>query len=474
MKWPALDTMINCAECHPPCGESYEEVLVPVYPGDAPMHIVRYEDRCPEGYDPLAAMAVAAWEANDDDTISDVHMSMPLLLQGRPSPCPSRKRSVSWAQEESSRSRGRSRGYSAYSIASTTSTGTTGTVQPNEVARMTFDLGPGEHIYDEDHFGRVASIQPDGTVVITGLFTPLAATMDGHTGVLPGDTIQQVIDSSNDLDGEIHHKLGLALLNGGGLNLLVATRPKQFEVEIACVAGCTKKLGLQAVIEREYGDRIKAQTIHEHGLLFEWNCAHPKCQVMPGDWITSVNRKANGAQAMANDIRNPCQDHKILLTIETRPRMMHGDVGCINLGSNPKSHRKLPPRARVETDDWTQMRHAESCNWVQRRKVGTTDWERVRVGTEEWKQMEHAHKSTRLLASQRIHQAAWKVDHNKEQGIYEPMVQLANFFLNLPMLVNPSGEAPGVPGIASLKHSRRPGMLRFKDSASAVPQHFSL
>lgn len=232
----------------------------------------------------------------------------------------------------------------------------TGTVWAGGTAQMAFSFLPSEYVYDSTQLKNVAKLEADGDVVITGIFAPLAVTLDGYPGVLPGDTIQGVIDSTHSTSGDSRHQLQFALLHGGALNLLVATRPKRFNVDICCEgASSNKKLGILVTIERQHGDRLKIQAVHEHGLLPDWNRENPKCQVMPGDWITRVNGEAEGAQEMAAHIRNGDWDGNIALTIQSRPRVMDSDVGDIQVRSNPRSYRKLPQRSRVGTGDWTQM-----------------------------------------------------------------------------------------------------------------------
>lgn len=341
MTQTVFDSLLNWgfAECKPLCGRADEEIRVPgaypVYPEDAFSRTIKYEEYGSEDCN-----------CCDGEGVLDFHASgagpEPLALDRSPK---------------------RRRASTELSVQSAKSNMSTNTARPGEVARMAFDLVPGEYVYDEGQLSKIASLQHDGSVVITGMFTPLAVTTAGHPGVLPGDTIQRVMESSTQSprrwsstkhSTNTRSQLDLALLSGGELNLQVSTRPGHFDVEVCCEG--REKLGLLVTIERQHADRIKVQAVHDHGLLADWNRENPHCQVMPGDWITRVNGEANSAQEMAKSIRD-CKD--IQLSIETPPRMMGGVVGSIKVGGNTiRNCRQLPGRARVGTADWQDMQQA--------------------------------------------------------------------------------------------------------------------
>merc|ERR1719498_622981 len=281
-------------------------------------------------------MAAAAWQLDEDEEeIMDFNMPMPLRL-GRAN----RRRSVS--------------GVSVRSNRSTRSRASSGTAGPGDVACMTFKLMADEHAYGEEQLREIVSLQRDGSAVVNGILTPLAITCSGHPGVLPGDTIQQISDPKHGIIGDTIQQLELALCKGGEVDLLIATRPPQFDVDIFCGDNFSRALALLVTIERQHGDRIKVQSVRDRGLLRAWNEENPHCQVMPGDWITHVNGEAKSARELADDIRNyqGFEDNSIQLTIHTRPRTTEVGMSGMRLQTKSRMSRKGPGRVRVDTGDW--------------------------------------------------------------------------------------------------------------------------
>jgi len=272
-----------------------------------------------------------------------------------------RDRSVSWAIElnqnpddasPSTASR-KARTISGFSGGSAWSTGT---ARPGEAVQMSFDLIPGEYVYDEGQFRRIASVQPDGSVAVTGIFVPFAVTIDGHPAILPGDTILEVVGSDYNSPGSVLRRLEWALQRGGKLTLLVATRPQNFDVDLFCEGEYWFKLGILATIERTRADCIKVQAVYEQGLMSEWNLENPKCQVVPGDWITHVNGETKTAQEMTRDIHDCSRGENVWLGIQTQSRRMGLAIGGVEAKNKPRKDEKQPhARERVPTVDWREM-----------------------------------------------------------------------------------------------------------------------
>lgn len=126
--------------------------------------------------------------------------------------------------------------------------------------------------------------------------------------------------------------------------------------DVMWIFSSKNRLGALVTIERQHGDRLKIQAVHENGWLPEWNQQNPQCQVMPGDWITHVNGDGKNVLAMAADIRHGGLSGSMRLTIQSRPRVMEGDIGDIQVLRDPRRHRNLSERSRVGTGDWTRMR----------------------------------------------------------------------------------------------------------------------
>jgi hypothetical protein len=206
---------------------------------------------------------------------------------------------------------------------------------------------------------KIARAQPDGSAVVVGISSPFSETHDGHTGVLPGDTIQQVItDGRDDARLDVLQRLSAALHRGGRVILLVATRPLNFDVDLRCDGEDWFKLGVTVTIERLHQDRIKIQAVNDVGLVPEWNRRNPLCQVMPGDWITHVNQEGkNNAQEMANRIFDCHKDETIWLGIQTRPRVKPGAARDANVNGTQRKMTKMPQIDRAPTKDWIQARH---------------------------------------------------------------------------------------------------------------------
>lgn len=233
----------------------------------------------------------------------------------------------------------------------------TGTAHAGEAnARMNFDLRGSEYEYDESQLLRLIDVQEDGTVVLNGLMPPLASTSDGHTGLLPGDSIMEVA-GSHDRGEDCLRDLKVALAMGGVFTLVVATRPEYFDIEVLCEGEYWHKLGCIVTIEKEYMDRIRIQSVADVGLIPAWNQEFPSMQVLPGDWIISVNGEEKTAQKMAKDISDTCEGDFLELGIQSRPRVVRGGFNSIGANTNPKSSRKRQPDVvRARPSQWEVLK----------------------------------------------------------------------------------------------------------------------
>lgn len=249
------------------------------------------------------------------------------------------------------------------------------TASLDNTRELSFDLQPGEFEYSPEQMADIAMLEDDGDVIVTGILAPLASTRHGQRGICPGDTIRQVLHCDHCLAEDTRSQLEDAILLGGRLRLLVTSRPNRFAIESTwwrfkvpdeSQDTSSSALGICATIERELGDRIKVQAVHPVGLIADWNAKNPKCQVMPGDWITSVNGKSGNAQEMTAEVAAGCKrDAALRLTIQTGVRPPHG----AETSSSRSRSRHCPQRMRVDTAEWTQLRAMHSPDAAKRRSI---------------------------------------------------------------------------------------------------------
>lgn len=231
-----------------------------------------------------------------------------------------------------------------------------------EVSRMFFEFVK-EVEYEEEQLLRLAEKQYDGTVVVTGIIQPLALTVEGHPGVLPGDTILEVVfPGATPMISRLEtwQRLSQALNTGTSVSLLVQTRPADFVVELFCRGVYWFKLGVMVTIEREHADRLKVQAVHDIGLIPEWNRRNRDCMVCPGDWITSLNGEVKTAQDLATDISNVKNGDLLILGVEAAPRYLYRTTGSTRQKTNARLRKELPERVRANTNDWMTMMHFAS------------------------------------------------------------------------------------------------------------------
>jgi hypothetical protein len=232
---------------------------------------------------------------------------------------------------------------------------------------MNFDIKLDDFEYDEQQIRRLIFVLDDGSLVLTGLFTPLAVTDTGRPGIFAGDCIYDVDTgvvekchaAIKDPDKyELLRSLKGALMIGGKFTLTVATRPEFFDIELRCDGPLWHKLGCQVTIEREHIDRIKVQAVQNVGLVPQWNVDYPDSQVMPGDWIIAVNGEGETAQDMTKAIQTTCHGDILELCIQSRPRMMKGSINAMNLRNNPRSKQKqgLPGKVMATVETWSALK----------------------------------------------------------------------------------------------------------------------
>jgi len=180
--------------------------------------------------------------------------------------------------------------------------------------RMTFYIEPDECEITEDDLTKLVVLQADGTALVTGLIEPLAMTVQGNPGVVPGDTIA--------IPGGSLSNLRMIFMQGGRVTLLITTRPEFLDIHLLCEGDYWHYLGIQVAFDKRHADRLRIQAVHDHGLVPIWNQKNLTKNVRAGDWITHVNGVAGNAKEMAEAMRGASPGDTITICVKTRARAL--------------------------------------------------------------------------------------------------------------------------------------------------------